>query len=100
MATKTINLDESGVPIAKEARTLTVEAQEEVKYAAENLLRTATKHGLLVAGFVFNANPMFLMNVGSCADCADQKLYEALCGIAATKKAEGAVIHEKVLPVN
>ena len=99
MATKTINLDE-GIPIAEEARKLTAEQEAEVKYAAESLLRTATKYGLVVAGFVFGHNPAFLLNVGSCQDCADSRLYEALCRIAAAKKAEGVVVHERVLPVN
>ena len=78
MASKTINLDE-GAPIAEEARTLTVEAQEEVKYAAENLLRTCAKHHITVAGWLFSANPVFVMSVASCSDAVELRLYEILC---------------------
>lgn len=99
MATKTINLDESGVPIAEEARTLTVEAQEEIKYAAENLLRVTAKHNLFAAGWVFGPNPVFLMNIGNCNDAVELRLYEILCQMYKRSKTDGKVIHVQALPV-
>lgn len=99
MATKTINLDESA-PIAEEKRTLTIEAQEEIKYAAENLLRVCSKHNITVAGWLFSANPVFVMNVASCSDAVELRLYEILCQMYKQSKTDGKVVQIKALPVN
>jgi hypothetical protein len=76
---------------------------EELKIAAEYFLRIATKHGALVTGFAFGADPAFLMKFGTVSDEGEEleRLHKMLCQMVRNKVKEGKVVtHDVVSGVN
>ena len=61
----------------------------EVQVIIEDLIRTAEKHKIVVAGFAFGAEPPCLMNFGNCSDYGDIELYAELCSISDDKRRKG-----------
>ena len=69
---------------------------EEVRAAVEYLVQTAVKHKMLVAGFVFSANPPAIVNFGNCTDYTQASLYTSLCEVAERQRAAGHAMAETV----
>lgn len=68
----------------------------EVQSLIEELIRTAEKHKIVVAGFAFGAEPACLMNFGNCSDYGDIELYTELCSISDDKRRKG--LARKITP--
>jgi hypothetical protein len=68
----------------------------EVQAIIEDLIRTADKHKIVVAGFVVGAEPPCLMNFGNCSDYGDIELYTELCNICDDKRRKGLVVRDTV----
>ena len=71
----------------------------EVQTAAENLLRVANRHKVIVAGYLFGLTPPFVVNVGNCVDSGELRLYQMLCEMHEKSKVASAVVHIPVTEV-
>jgi hypothetical protein len=68
----------------------------EVQSIIEDLIRTAEKYKIVVAGFAFGAEPPCIMNFGNCSDYGDIELYAELCSISDDKRRKGYAV--KITP--
>lgn len=79
---------------SKVARAATQQMHDDVKFAVDCLLRTCTKHGLAVGGFVYGQTvPLFLYNFGNTLDASKPESYEKLCSLADAKRSAGDVVN-------
>ncbi|HZS43377.1 MAG TPA: hypothetical protein VFA52_04300 [Candidatus Paceibacterota bacterium] len=69
---------------------------EEVRAAVEHLIQVGVKHKMLVAGFVFSANPPSIINFGNCTDYSKASLYNSLCELAERQRNSGHFCTETV----
>lgn len=68
----------------------------EVRQSIEDLIRLATKHKMIVAGFAFGSEPPCMTNFGNCSDMGDIELYAELCSIADGKRRQGLSINNPI----
>jgi hypothetical protein len=83
------------------SRTVSVinKLPEATQLALEHLIRTATRDGLMVAGFAFTHEPATFAAFGNCNDHADIKLFEVLCGFVRAQREKGLVDRQNVSEV-
>jgi hypothetical protein len=73
---------------------------EATQLALEHLIRTASEDKVLIAGFAFGEEPVFIAAFGNCTDHAKIELYELLCQAVSDKKKLGLVEDMPVRRVN
>lgn len=79
------------------------DAVEEIRAAAEYLIKTVNDRGLGVVGFIFgeldDKTPL-VMNFGNCKDADNPELYEELTSMCNEKRALGKAIVMPIRKVN
>lgn len=79
---------------SKVVRAASQQMHDDVKFAVDCLLRTCTRHGLAVAGFVYGRTvPLFLYNFGNTHDASKPESYEKLCELAERYRSQGAIVN-------
>lgn len=65
-------------------------AEEILHEKIADLLRTALRHGVYIAGFAFaNTDSGLITNFGNCNDAGDAKLFKLLCEFCDKRRASG-----------
>jgi hypothetical protein len=74
--------------------------QQLIQGMIENLIRTASRHKIVIAGFAFSVEPPMVINFGNCSDAGELRLYERLVSMCQEKREKGEAISTTVGEVN